>query len=493
MIAIGISIVLFFLYFFLFGLDLLGSGAKVMGGCAAGELFGDDTNPVAGVMVGILATVFLQSSSITTSIVVVACIDCLYLFVDIHFDHSSFGRGSRSFVRWLFVFQNKFSSYQFFSFLHSYTTYTVYTNTIQQTTTIQHQQQHQTQMLQKMMLGTSTRVIYKATNINGYLAMLVGLGVTILVQSSSITTSTFTPLVGLGVIRLEQMYPITLGANIGTTVTALLAALLSTTAAMQVALAHLFFNISGIIVWYPVPFMRRVPINAARQLGKATRMWKGIPLVYIFVTFFLIPIILLGLSVLFTQKVKGLTVVGSMLTICVLAAMGYGVYWWKFAGGDQRVMTCMSTRQVKSDTIEHLPENMIEMQKKIKRLEARLGISSGDSDDEDDDDVTLGGKDGKYPTCGANSIYPECGGASKKGNEEGGKDGLYPSCGGDKDEEDFENLISNAWDSVSSRGNKGSKMSTQTGDVASLTASAGNALVDSLQQLTGTTKHSHGD
>ena len=70
MIAIGVSIVLFFLYFFLFGLDLLGSGAKVMGGCAAGELFGDDTNPVAGVMIGILATVFLQSSSTTTSIVV---------------------------------------------------------------------------------------------------------------------------------------------------------------------------------------------------------------------------------------------------------------------------------------------------------------------------------------------------------------------------------------------------------------------------------------
>jgi len=70
MIAIGVSTVIFFLYFFLFGLDLLGAGAKVMGGCAAGELFGDDTNPVAGVMIGILATVFLQSSSTTTSIVV---------------------------------------------------------------------------------------------------------------------------------------------------------------------------------------------------------------------------------------------------------------------------------------------------------------------------------------------------------------------------------------------------------------------------------------
>ena len=70
LILVGVSIVLFFLYFFLFGLDLLGSGAKVMGGCTAGELFGDDTNPVAGLMVGILATVFLQSSSTTTSIVV---------------------------------------------------------------------------------------------------------------------------------------------------------------------------------------------------------------------------------------------------------------------------------------------------------------------------------------------------------------------------------------------------------------------------------------
>jgi len=69
-IAIGISGVLFFLYFFLVGLDLLGSSAKVIGGCTAGALFGDSTNPVAGLMVGILATVLIQSSSSSTSIVV---------------------------------------------------------------------------------------------------------------------------------------------------------------------------------------------------------------------------------------------------------------------------------------------------------------------------------------------------------------------------------------------------------------------------------------
>lgn len=70
MIFVGMVMVAFFLYFFLLGLELLGSGAKVMTGCRAGEMFGDDTNPVAGVMVGILVTVLLQSSSTTTSIVV---------------------------------------------------------------------------------------------------------------------------------------------------------------------------------------------------------------------------------------------------------------------------------------------------------------------------------------------------------------------------------------------------------------------------------------
>jgi sodium-dependent phosphate cotransporter len=75
-------------------------------------------------------------------------------------------------------------------------------------------------ILKKMLMGLSTRVIYRANNVNGYIAMVIGCGLKILVQSSSITTSVLTPLVGLGEVRLEQMYPLTLGANIGTTVTA---------------------------------------------------------------------------------------------------------------------------------------------------------------------------------------------------------------------------------------------------------------------------------
>ena len=69
-IFLGLCGVAFFLYWFLFGLDLLGTGAKVMSGCAAGELFGSDLNPLAGIMIGVLSTVLLQSSSTTTSIIV---------------------------------------------------------------------------------------------------------------------------------------------------------------------------------------------------------------------------------------------------------------------------------------------------------------------------------------------------------------------------------------------------------------------------------------
>jgi sodium-dependent phosphate cotransporter len=68
-------------------------------------------------------------------------------------------------------------------------------------------------VLQKMLLGMSSRIVYKATNINGYLAIVIGTGITMVVQSSSITTSTLTPLVGMGALRLEQMLPLTLGAN----------------------------------------------------------------------------------------------------------------------------------------------------------------------------------------------------------------------------------------------------------------------------------------
>jgi sodium-dependent phosphate cotransporter len=104
--------------------------------------------------------------------------------------------------------------------------------------------------------------------LTGYLAILLGTGLTILVQSSSVFTSTLTPLVGSGVLHIKRMYPLTLGANIGTTFTAILASLAIAgdgfERSMQVALCHFFFNIIGVMVWYPIPAMRKIPVTLAK-------------------------------------------------------------------------------------------------------------------------------------------------------------------------------------------------------------------------------------
>ena len=70
LVAAKIIGVLLALYFFLFGLDLMGGAFSALGGKGAGGLFTITDNPIAGLMVGILATVMVQSSSTSTSIVV---------------------------------------------------------------------------------------------------------------------------------------------------------------------------------------------------------------------------------------------------------------------------------------------------------------------------------------------------------------------------------------------------------------------------------------
>merc|ERR1739844_54327 len=120
----------------------------------------------------------------------------------------------------------------------------------------------------------------------------------------------------------------------------------------------MFFNLSGIIVWYPIPFMRNIPLNLSRNLGKATRVWRGIPIVYILLVFMIIPLLLLGLSVLFTKGVKGLTVLGIFLTICLGLGLAYTVYWFVWKNGKQRVIDKMSKMQERRAAFETLPEDM---------------------------------------------------------------------------------------------------------------------------------------
>jgi sodium-dependent phosphate cotransporter len=125
-------------------------------------------------------------------------------------------------------------------------------------------------------------------------AMLFGVFITILVQSSSITTSLVVPLAGAGILRLEQIFPYTLGANIGTTITALLASLVSgTIAPLAVAFSHLIFNIFGIAIIWPIERVRNIPIITAKWFTEIAIQNKIYPIIYILVVFFIVPLTLI--------------------------------------------------------------------------------------------------------------------------------------------------------------------------------------------------------
>jgi sodium-dependent phosphate cotransporter len=110
------------------------------------------------------------------------------------------------------------------------------------------------------------------------------------VQSSSITTSLIIPLVGAGILTVEQIFPYTLGANVGTTVTAMLAALSTANiAAITIAFVHLFFNIAGIVLIYPIAYIRRIPIKLAQGMANMTSQSRGLAIVFVLVVFYAIP------------------------------------------------------------------------------------------------------------------------------------------------------------------------------------------------------------
>jgi len=105
------------------------------------------------------------------------------------------------------------------------------------------------------------------------------------------------PLVGAGVLHLMQVYPYTLGANIGTTVTAILVALSTgNISAVTVSLAHLLFNILGILIIYPIPFLRNIPPKLAKFVAGYAQKSKTVPIIYIGLLFYLLPLIIIFLG-----------------------------------------------------------------------------------------------------------------------------------------------------------------------------------------------------
>ena len=122
----------------------------------------------------------------------------------------------------------------------------------------------------------------------------VGLMVTVAVQSSTITTSILVPLVAAGVLTLRNAFPITLGANVGTTITALLASLaVSRPEGLAIALVHTLFNVFALLLVYPIPAIRWLPVKAASWFATKAANNRLLVIVYVAGVFVVFPLVLI--------------------------------------------------------------------------------------------------------------------------------------------------------------------------------------------------------
>lgn len=129
---------------------------------------------------------------------------------------------------------------------------------------------------------------------------VVGVLSTILVQSSSITTSLIVPLAGAGIVRLPAVYAFMLGANLGTTITGVIAATAAPMrAAVTVAIVHVTFNLIGTAIWYP---LRAMPMGLAAWYGKIASESKRYAFLFLLGVFVVVPLIGIVVTELFIER-----------------------------------------------------------------------------------------------------------------------------------------------------------------------------------------------
>jgi sodium-dependent phosphate cotransporter len=149
-----------------------------------------------------------------------------------------------------------------------------------------------TKNMRYLISGSLERALNRVLGRSGLLGMGIGIVMTIAVQSSSITTSLLVPMCAAGVLTLRNAFPIMLGANIGTTVTALLASLATDNEkGLTIALVHTLFNVGGVMIIYPIPALRGIPIRLARLLGMRAQRNIFWVVGYVGVVFVLLPLL----------------------------------------------------------------------------------------------------------------------------------------------------------------------------------------------------------
>ena len=352
-------VVVVLLYFFLTGVELLSGGFKTLGKDFVDGLFQGVSNPIGGLFVGLLATVLVQSSSVSTSVIVglvasnvVGIDDAVPMIMGANLGTTVTNTlASLGHLRRGDEFKRAFAAatvHDFFNILAvaillpvelitGYlsrlagsitdlvigTSGTTFKSPLKEAVKLPagwvkdllselgaHGDLKGALMIvvglafiflalayitMNMRLLVADRVeaaINRALGAgSGLVAIALGMIITISVQSSSITTSVLVPLAAAGVLSLENVYPVTLGANVGTTITALLASLATgSPAAVTVAVVHTLFNLSGIAIFYPVRTLRMLPIRLATgisSIGAERRTWA---MVYVVGMFVVIPL-----------------------------------------------------------------------------------------------------------------------------------------------------------------------------------------------------------
>ena len=176
-------------------------------------------------------------------------------------------------------------------------------------------------LLRSAMTGKAMDIVDNAIGAGPLRGVATGTVVTVLVQSSSTTTSLVVPMAGAGVLTTRQVFPFTMGANIGTCITALLAATAVSGAnqvfALQIALVHLLYNVLGVLVFLYTPWLKDLPVRSAEWLGNKTEEHRGWAFGYIGSVFFVLPGIVFAGEMLFqddtlpvvTEEVEELPVV----------------------------------------------------------------------------------------------------------------------------------------------------------------------------------------
>lgn len=363
-ILLNVVILLALLYIFLYSIGLFGAAFKLVGKEFSKHLIATTTNPVIGLMIGLLATSLIQSSSSSTSIVVgmvaggvltvegaipiimganmgTTVTNTLVAMTSINrrteFQRAFAGATMHDFFN-LIAIAILFPIEQATHFLQTSATWlslqlvgaegTKYPNPVKAAikplvtktqnfltdnlelangwaTTVMivlaligifFALTFLTKVLKRLVLDKAEGSFTRKLNSSGLAAMLMGLLITVGVQSSSITTSLMVPLIGAGIVPLEAAFSATLGANIGTTVTALLASMTGSPQAVTVALVHLLFNISGILLIYPIAAVRRIPIRLAQALARRTAEKRAFALVYMVGVFFIMPLLFVMLD-----------------------------------------------------------------------------------------------------------------------------------------------------------------------------------------------------